>query len=98
MAFADRGTSRYVVACAARCVPNKLLASKLEFVITAPFQSFVLTVAGGKVISMSVVALAEGSIFAGRYKIVRSIAAGGMGAVYEVLHVETGRRRARKGL
>lgn len=45
---------------------------------------------------MSVVALAEGSIFAGRYKIMRSIAAGGMGAVYEVLHMETARRRALK--
>ena len=45
---------------------------------------------------MSVVTLAEGSIFAGRYKIIRNIAAGGMGAVYEVLHVETARRRALK--
>ena len=45
---------------------------------------------------MSIVNLAEGSIFAGRYKVVRSIAAGGMGAVYEVLHVGTARRRALK--
>jgi serine/threonine protein kinase len=45
---------------------------------------------------MSVVTLAEGSTFAGRYKILRSIAAGGMGAEYEVLHIETARRRALK--
>ncbi len=41
-------------------------------------------------------ALAVGAIFAGRYRILRSIAAGGMGAVYEVLHLETERRRALK--
>lgn len=47
---------------------------------------------------MSLVTLAEGSIFAGRYKVVRNIAAGGMGAVYEVLHLETARRRALKAM
>lgn len=41
-------------------------------------------------------ALPEGSLFAGRYRVVRSVAAGGMGAVYEVIHVETERRRALK--
>src|SRR5262245_19400648 len=40
--------------------------------------------------------LSEGTIFAGRYRVVRSIAAGGMGAVYEVVHLETERRRALK--
>src|SRR4051812_22381964 len=40
--------------------------------------------------------LQNGTIFAGRYRIVRCIAAGGMGAVYEVLHIETERRRALK--
>lgn len=40
--------------------------------------------------------LAEGVLFAGRYRIVRIIAQGGMGAVYEVLHTETNRRRALK--
>jgi eukaryotic-like serine/threonine-protein kinase len=34
--------------------------------------------------------------FAGRYHVVRRIAAGGMGAVFEVVHVETQRRRALK--
>jgi tRNA A-37 threonylcarbamoyl transferase component Bud32 len=34
--------------------------------------------------------------FAGRYRVVRRIAAGGMGAVFEVVHVETQRRRALK--
>jgi serine/threonine-protein kinase len=38
----------------------------------------------------------EGAIFAGRYRIVRKIAAGGMGAVYEAVHIETERRRALK--
>ncbi len=38
----------------------------------------------------------EGTVFAGRYRIVRCIAAGGMGAVYEVIHLETERRRALK--
>ena len=41
-------------------------------------------------------ALADGTVFAGRYRVVRCIAAGGMGAVYEVLHLETERRRALK--
>jgi serine/threonine-protein kinase len=41
-------------------------------------------------------ALAEGALFAGRYQIVRCIAHGGMGAVYEVVHIETGRPRALK--
>jgi serine/threonine protein kinase len=35
-------------------------------------------------------------VFAGRYRIVRCVAAGGMGSVYEVIHVETERRRALK--
>jgi serine/threonine-protein kinase len=42
------------------------------------------------------VTLAAGTIFAGRYRIVGPIAAGGMGAVYEAVHVETERRRALK--
>ncbi|HEY4120861.1 MAG TPA: protein kinase, partial [Byssovorax sp.] len=41
-------------------------------------------------------ALADGAIFATRYRIVRCIAAGGMGAIYEVVHLETERRRALK--
>ena len=41
-------------------------------------------------------ALPEGSVFAGRYRVVRTIAAGGMGTVYEVVHTETERRRALK--
>lgn len=40
--------------------------------------------------------LKEGAIFAQRYQVVRCIAAGGMGAVYEVVHLETERRRALK--
>ena len=36
------------------------------------------------------------AIFAGRYRVVRCLAAGGMGAVYEVVHLETERRRALK--
>ncbi len=40
--------------------------------------------------------LVVGSLFAGRYRIVRRIAVGGMGAVYEVIHLETERRRALK--
>ncbi len=35
-------------------------------------------------------------LFAGRYRVVRGIASGAMGAVYEVLHIETERRRALK--
>jgi eukaryotic-like serine/threonine-protein kinase len=42
------------------------------------------------------VTLVEGTLFAGRYRIVRRLAAGGMGAVYEAVHVETERRRALK--
>src|SRR5262249_22261300 len=41
-------------------------------------------------------ALPIGSTFHGRYQIVRRIKAGGMGAVYEVVHLETRRRRALK--
>jgi serine/threonine-protein kinase len=40
--------------------------------------------------------LQAGTLFAGRYKVLACIAAGGMGAVYEVLHLETERRRALK--
>lgn len=40
--------------------------------------------------------LTKGSVFAGRYRVERLIAAGGMGAVYEVVHIETNRRRALK--
>jgi serine/threonine-protein kinase len=40
--------------------------------------------------------LQEGNVFANRYRIVRCIALGGMGAVYEVVHIETERRRALK--
>lgn len=42
--------------------------------------------------------LQDGAIFAGRYQVIRCIAAGGMGAVYEVIHLETERRRALKVL
>ncbi len=41
-------------------------------------------------------ALAEGAVFAQRYRVVRSIATGGMGAVYEVIHLGTHRHRALK--
>ncbi|MBI5531086.1 MAG: protein kinase [Deltaproteobacteria bacterium] len=37
-------------------------------------------------------------VFAGRYRVVRSIAAGGMGSVYEVVHTETERHLALKVL
>src|SRR5580704_5559526 len=40
--------------------------------------------------------LAVGTLFASRYRVVRRIATGGMGAVYEVIHLETERRRALK--
>jgi len=40
--------------------------------------------------------LARGTVFAGRYEILRGISVGGMGMVYEVLHKETQRRRALK--
>ncbi len=42
--------------------------------------------------------LTQDMLFAGRYRIVRSIASGGMGAVYEVEHVETSRHHALKVL
>jgi serine/threonine-protein kinase len=45
---------------------------------------------------MAAVDLATGSTFAGRYKIVGRLASGGMGAVYEALHLETRRKRALK--
>ena len=41
-------------------------------------------------------ALIEGSVFHGRYQIVRCIKAGGMGAVYECIHLTTRKRRALK--
>ncbi|MFO0548239.1 MAG: serine/threonine-protein kinase [Polyangiaceae bacterium] len=47
---------------------------------------------------MAGAALAEGSTFGGRYEIIRCVGQGGMGAVYEVLHRETRRRRALKVL
>jgi len=40
--------------------------------------------------------LHDGSLFANRYRVVRCIATGGMGAVYEAAHAETGRRCALK--
>ena len=40
--------------------------------------------------------LSQGTVFANRYQVVRRIAAGAMGAVYEVIHLETARRRALK--
>ncbi|MBK9260548.1 MAG: serine/threonine protein kinase [Polyangiaceae bacterium] len=40
--------------------------------------------------------LADNSIFAGRYRIIRRLAAGGMGAVYEARHIETDRLCALK--
>jgi hypothetical protein len=45
---------------------------------------------------MPFVELAAGSTFAGRYRVLRRLALGGMGAVYEVVHLETDRRRALK--
>ncbi|WP_437542498.1 protein kinase [Sorangium sp. So ce367] len=41
-------------------------------------------------------ALADGSVFARRYRVVRLIASGAMGAVHEVVHLETERHRALK--
>jgi eukaryotic-like serine/threonine-protein kinase len=46
--------------------------------------------------ALSVASLDNGGIFARRYRIVRLIAAGGMGAVHEVVHLETDRRLALK--
>jgi serine/threonine-protein kinase len=40
--------------------------------------------------------LQQGALVAGRYRVARCIATGAMGAVYEVLHLETERRRALK--
>jgi serine/threonine-protein kinase len=45
---------------------------------------------------MTLEALSPGAVFAERYRVVRAIARGGMGAVYEVVHLETQRRRALK--
>ncbi len=42
--------------------------------------------------------LSPGSVFAGRYEILRCLGQGGMGAVYEVVHRETRRRAALKVL
>ncbi|APR74895.1 Putative serine/threonine-protein kinase pknH [Minicystis rosea] len=42
------------------------------------------------------VSIETGIVFARRYRILRLIATGGMGAVYEVLHLSTERRRALK--
>jgi len=41
-------------------------------------------------------ALQDGALFASRYRVLRCIATGAMGAVHEVVHVETDRRRALK--
>jgi serine/threonine-protein kinase len=41
-------------------------------------------------------ALSPGQIFHGRYEIVRCLRAGGMGAVYECIHLKTRKRRALK--
>ncbi len=40
--------------------------------------------------------LEKGTVFAGRYRVIRCLAEGGMGAVYEVIHLETDRHRALK--
>ena len=45
---------------------------------------------------MTASSLAADTVFAERYRIIRCIAHGGMGAVYEVVHLETERRRALK--
>ncbi len=42
------------------------------------------------------VVLTSGMVFNGRYQIVRVIASGGMGSVYEAIHLDTQRRRALK--
>ncbi|APR77943.1 Putative serine/threonine-protein kinase pknH [Minicystis rosea] len=40
--------------------------------------------------------LVSDTVFAGRYRVVRALASGAMGGVYEVVHIETQRRRALK--
>ncbi|WP_437662543.1 serine/threonine-protein kinase [Sorangium sp. So ce1182] len=45
---------------------------------------------------MTSVEVVEGAIFAGRYRLIRRLAAGAMGAVYEALHLGTDRRWALK--
>ena len=40
--------------------------------------------------------LRVGTVFAGRYRVLRRLAVGGMGSVYEVVHLETERHRALK--
>jgi len=45
---------------------------------------------------MSVTALVPGALFAERYEVVQCIDFGGMGAIYEVIHLQTKRRRALK--
>ncbi|WP_437602641.1 serine/threonine-protein kinase [Sorangium sp. So ce590] len=40
--------------------------------------------------------LADGTVFANRYRVVRLLAVGAMGSVYEAVHIETNRRRALK--
>ncbi|WP_434047249.1 MULTISPECIES: protein kinase domain-containing protein [Sorangium] len=40
--------------------------------------------------------LADGTVFAHRYRVVRLLALGAMGSVYEAVHIETNRRRALK--
>jgi serine/threonine-protein kinase len=45
---------------------------------------------------MASAALQEGDVFASRYRIVRELASGGMGTVYEVVHTVTERRCALK--
>jgi serine/threonine-protein kinase len=45
---------------------------------------------------MAAAALQEGDVFANRYRIVRELASGGMGAVYECVHTVTERRCALK--
>ncbi|WP_437806399.1 protein kinase domain-containing protein [Sorangium sp. So ce1078] len=45
---------------------------------------------------MTSIEVVEGAIFAGRYRLIRRLAAGAMGAVYEARHLGTERRRALK--
>ena len=47
---------------------------------------------------MSGSSLSEGDVIAGRYRVVRPLSRGGMGAVYEVIDSQTNRRRALKVL